>query len=79
MKRQIVHCPNCGSLAERNHSATSQVETQCLTCDRLMIICIETGRVIESYSPGIYPHRLRQSSELSVDLLTTLSRQQTVS
>lgn len=69
MKRQIVHCPNCGSLAERTYySNTSQIETQCLTCDYLLIICANTGRVVESYAPGIYPHHLRQSG-LSVDLL----------
>lgn len=72
MKRQMVHCPNCGCLAERNYR--SQIETQCLTCDYLMVICANTGSVIEFYAPGIYPDRLRQSSGLSVNSLTKLSQ-----
>lgn len=73
MKRQMVHCPNCGSLAEQIYcSNTSQIETQCLTCDYLMIICANTGRVVEFYAPGIYPQQLRQSG-LSVDLLAKAS------
>lgn len=69
MKTQMVHCPNCGSLAERiYHSSISQIETQCLTCDYLMIICASTGKVVESYAPGIYPRHLREHSKLSVSL-----------
>lgn len=78
MKRQIVHCPNCGCLAERNyHSITRQIETQCLSCDYLMVICASTGRVIESYAPGIYPHRLRHLG-LGVKL-TKLRQTRTIS
>jgi iron complex transport system substrate-binding protein len=51
----------------------SQIETQCLTCDYLMVICANTGRVIESYAPGIYPHHLRQCSGISVDSLAKFS------
>lgn len=76
--RQIVHCPNCGCLAERNyHSLTSYIETQCLVCDYLMIICANTGRVIESYYPGIYPDQL-SGSQLTVNSLSSLSRKKSV-
>lgn len=72
--RQIVHCPNCGCLAERNyHSISSHIETQCLVCDYLLVMCANTGRVIESYAPGIYPEQLNYS-RLSLDSLALLSR-----
>lgn len=52
-----VHCPNCGSLAERHYSKIHrQTRTQCARCDYLMV----TGegknnlmRVVESYAPGV--------------------------
>lgn len=51
---QTIHCPNCGSSAERHHLATNQlIRTQCPTCDYLMITCARTGNVVEAYAPGI--------------------------
>ncbi len=52
-----VHCPNCGSLAERIYNLSRrQTRTQCRRCDYLMV----TGeghnnlmRVVESYAPGV--------------------------
>ncbi|EDX85659.1 hypothetical protein S7335_3362 [Synechococcus sp. PCC 7335] len=53
---QIVHCPTCGRAAERRYVAkTSQVRTQCDSCDYLMVSCAKTGRVIESYAPSFSP------------------------
>lgn len=53
---QRVHCPTCGSFAERYHlSSDGIIRTQCAHCDYLMISCAKTGRVIESYSPGLSP------------------------
>ena len=53
---QIVHCPTCGRAAERHYVAkTSQVRTQCDSCDYLMVTCMKTGRVIESYAPSFSP------------------------
>ncbi len=53
---QTIHCPNCGSEAERHHLFTSQLtRTQCPSCDYLMVTCSRTGRVIEAYAPGVYP------------------------
>lgn len=50
-----VHCPNCGSHAERYYQeADSIMRTQCPSCDYLMISCTKTGRVIEAYAPGLY-------------------------
>jgi predicted RNA-binding Zn-ribbon protein involved in translation (DUF1610 family) len=50
-----VHCPNCGSHAERHHLVADElIRTQCPTCDYLMITCAQTGRVIEAYAPGIF-------------------------
>ncbi|HEY9671413.1 MAG TPA: hypothetical protein V6D11_08220 [Waterburya sp.] len=55
---QKVHCPNCGSYAERYHfTKTDIIRTQCPACDYLMINCSRTGKVIEAYAPGIYAHR----------------------
>ncbi|WP_084776881.1 replication restart DNA helicase PriA [Anabaena sp. PCC 7108] len=55
---QKIHCPNCGSSAERHYIAESQVtRTQCPNCDYLMITCTRTGKVIEAYAPGIYAKR----------------------
>jgi transposase-like protein len=52
---QKIHCPNCGSAAERHYIADSQItRTQCPSCDYLMITCTRTGKVIEAYAPGIY-------------------------
>ena len=51
---QKVHCPNCGSDAERHYISDSQLtRTQCPSCDYLMITCTVTGKVIEAYAPGI--------------------------
>lgn len=50
-----VHCPNCGSCAERHYLNVDYLtRTQCSTCDYLMVMCAQTGRVIEAYAPGIY-------------------------
>ena len=55
---QKVHCPNCGSHAERYYfTKTDIIRTQCPACDYLMINCSRTGKVIEAYAPGIYAHR----------------------
>ena len=62
-KVQRVHCPTCGSSAERYHlSENSIVRTQCASCDYLMIVCEKTGRVIESYAPSFSPAALSASS-----------------
>lgn len=53
-----VHCPNCGSHAERYHLLTSHLmRTQCPACDYLMVTCSKTGKVIEAYAPGLYAAR----------------------
>ena len=52
---EIVHCPNCGSHAERQHIQESRViRTHCDACDYLMVTCSLTARVIEAYAPGLY-------------------------
>jgi ribosomal protein S27AE len=53
-KIERVHCPNCGSFADRHHLLESHVtRTQCSSCDYLMVMSIKSGRVIEAYAPGI--------------------------
>ncbi|MGD1901968.1 MAG: replication restart DNA helicase PriA [Geitlerinemataceae cyanobacterium] len=48
-------CPNCGRSAQRIFVRDSNVvRTQCSSCDYLLVLCSETGRVIETYSPGMY-------------------------
>uniref|UniRef100_A0ACD5GN73 Replication restart DNA helicase PriA n=1 Tax=Desertifilum tharense IPPAS B-1220 TaxID=1781255 RepID=A0ACD5GN73_9CYAN len=55
---QVVCCPNCGSQAERNYIADSdQTQTQCLSCDYLLVTCAQSGKVVEAYSPGVFCHR----------------------
>jgi len=59
---QRVHCPTCGSSAERYHlAADAIIRTQCARCDYLMVSCSKTGKVIESYSPGLSPSLLAAS------------------
>lgn len=49
-----IHCPNCGSHAERHYLLQQQVvQTQCPSCDYLMVNCSKTGSVVEAYAPGI--------------------------
>ncbi|MBW4582955.1 MAG: replication restart DNA helicase PriA [Tildeniella nuda ZEHNDER 1965/U140] len=53
-----VHCPNCGSHAERYYLTIDHLtRTQCSACDYLMVTCSQTGRVIEAYAPGLYACR----------------------
>ena len=59
---QRVRCPNCGSYCKRDAvKATSLLRTECGSCDYLMILCEETGRVIESYAPGLEFNALKIS------------------
>ncbi|MBD2039486.1 replication restart DNA helicase PriA [Microcoleus sp. FACHB-672] len=53
--KMTIHCPNCGSHAERHYLLISQLtRTQCPACDYFMVTCSDTGRVVEAYAPGIY-------------------------
>lgn len=56
---QTVHCPTCGSLAERRLLSSCQssigescVRTACPACDYLLVTGSLTGRVLEFYAPG---------------------------
>jgi len=56
---QTVHCPTCGSLAERRLLKKQQtsnqehcIQTACPSCDYLMVVGSLTGRVLEAYAPG---------------------------
>jgi Zn ribbon nucleic-acid-binding protein len=56
---QVIRCPNCGSHAERHYILSSNLtKTECNKCDYLMVADTTSGRVVEAYAPGIYPHRL---------------------
>jgi phage FluMu protein Com len=60
---QAVRCPNCGKFAERLYlPLLAQVQTQCGSCDYLMISCTRTGRVLEAYSPGLNYKQLSETS-----------------
>ncbi|MGL5033305.1 MAG: replication restart DNA helicase PriA [Microcystaceae cyanobacterium] len=51
---QTVHCPTCGSHALRQQILHLNVtETACPVCDYLLVSCLSTGNVLESYAPGI--------------------------
>ena len=52
-----ILCPNCGSDATRRQTLHSNlIETACDNCDYFLVLCPETGNVIESYAPGIPFH-----------------------
>ena len=47
---QYIHCPNCGSLAERSYFQNATiVQTSCEVCDYFMISTLATGVVLGSY------------------------------
>lgn len=63
---QIVHCPNCGGMAERQYfqsndcggdspSSANQVmmQTRCHACDYAISQCLNNGAVLEFYAPGL--------------------------
>ncbi len=53
---QKVHCPNCGSYAERQYIIEKDITTtQCPSCDYLMVNSSSTCQVMEAYAPGINP------------------------
>ena len=57
-KMQQIHCPNCGSHAEKHYlSDSTLVRVQCSHCDYLLVTCSATGVVVEAYAPGIYANR----------------------
>lgn len=50
-----VHCPNCGELAIRSNfiklkNQTPITQTECPSCDYLMVTCTRSGNVIEAYT-----------------------------
>lgn len=58
-----VRCPNCGSPAHRQHCDEGLpscqlcpdqqvIQTECLACDYLMVMCWKNGKVLEAYAPG---------------------------
>ncbi len=64
-----IHCPNCGRPAERHILHLDRISrTQCPSCDYLMVQCLDSGRVIEAYAPGLKQERqgLSLTSQLSV-------------
>lgn len=81
---QIVRCPNCGCEAQRHfysdfslphwQSPSNQItQVECHSCDYLMVTCSVTGKVIETYAPGIVSGKFSQVQPQI--LQTTISRQ----
>lgn len=77
---QTVHCPNCGSLAERHFAQSSQsvqtnfnghennfyvMKTVCKTCDYFLSLCLKSGTVTESSMP-IY-RQSRQNQRIMIN------------
>jgi len=51
---QTIHCPNCGNHARRRLFPQLQIaETACPVCDYLLVNCVKTGNVVDSYVPGV--------------------------
>ena len=66
-----IHCPNCGSLAERTYFQNRTImQTSCRVCDYFLVNTLNTGKVLESYYvPGKrdalnWPHAASASSPL---------------
>ncbi len=55
MTTHQIYCSNCGSdHAERHYIPDLElIRSQCPACDYLLVTCAATGRVVESYAPGI--------------------------
>ena len=56
MARQNIHRPHCGSVAERFVNQ-QLLQTQCQICDYLLVTCVKTGKVLETYAMGIYARK----------------------
>lgn len=69
---QLVHCPNCGSFAEKNYLENHIMRTSCNSCDYLLVQCSRTYKVIESYAPGI--NYIMSTASESVEQKPTVSR-----
>lgn len=65
---QTVHCPNCGSLAQRRFFDSDSpvyqacpdhqvAQTECPVCDYLMVMCWKNASVLEAYAPGRSEHQ----------------------
>ena len=52
-KTKIIYCPNCGNSATETVIDDSIKRTACEACDYLLVQCLKTNKVIESYAPGI--------------------------
>lgn len=51
---QTIHCPNCGSHAERHYIHTHQlIQTQCPACDYFILTRSDTSKVLEAHAPGL--------------------------
>jgi hypothetical protein len=51
---QKVHCPNCGSSAEKIYlSEQNLISLSCSSCDYLIIHCPDSAKVLEVYAPGL--------------------------
>lgn len=50
---QTVPCPNCGDRATKTVVDNKIRRVACRYCDYLLVQCLQTGRVIEAYAPGI--------------------------
>lgn len=61
----LVRCPNCGSIAERSNRDQEHLQTECHSCDYLLITHRVTGKVLEYYAPGIN-HSGRSESRITV-------------
>ena len=78
---QIVRCPNCGCLAQRDFIAQSEVSasvarkcsadsfiirTTCHQCDYLMTQCPRSNTVLEAHAPGVSSLLLQGRHQASV-------------
>ena len=72
---QCIRCPNCGAQAIRNYvtnDATIPISlnqvvsrTECPACDYLMVVCPQSGHVVEAQAPGLSPVSVLNPSSCS--------------
>ena len=64
-KTQTIYCPNCGEQATETIVDRSTKRISCESCDYLLVQCLKTNRVIESYAPGINSYCVIKSASAS--------------
>ena len=71
---QTVHCPNCGSLAQKcfyenkdtNCPNNQSIHVECPVCDYYVLMCSFNANILEAYAPGTSVKSLSQKSNFGL-------------